>query len=195
MEYNADILAIWDKLAIKAREKYQQRLLEQYIEFTVVKYIDGGYDDEDVDTPASEFRKEFKIKLNITGDAKFVSFAGMLNTSGDFYVNPKYKDKTDFAINRKFKIHYAHGLTYGDFDIIDVEPGHCMQEAEFAEFAKRYWIVQTDHSYHLYPRTDVEGVDIFGDNGGRVIQDSEWTKGFIRFTESPNKGSLKLLNP
>lgn len=192
MEYNADVLSLWDKLALKAIEKYQQKLLVQHIEFTVVKYIAGGYDNEDVNTPASEFRKEFKIRWNMRDN---VSFSRMLNISNDFYANPKFKDKTDFAINRKFKIHYAHGLTYGDFDIIDVEPGHYMGGVVYEELAKRYWIVKTKNSYHLYPRTDVEGVDIFGDNGGRAIQDSEWKKGFIRFTESPNKGSLKLLNP
>lgn len=156
------------------------------VELEIKKYVSEGYD-------ANNPQDYIDVKMLSFTTPEDV-YTKLNNHRRWFTPHPDWIDKTDIALGTNIvlavfnKNNEKRIFKKVKLDIIDVEPGHSMNEAEFINLSERYTIVQTRNSFHLYPKHNV-----IGDNGGKVIQDILWSKGFVRVSESPNKGPLRQL--
>lgn len=98
---------------------------------------------------------------------------------------PGREDDMDLALSSTvLLVSHEAGIVTRRLDIIDVDPGATVVHPADLK-PEKYTALKTRNAFHLYPKTDV-----FGDNGGRLIIDPKWSRGFLRVTQSEAKGRI-----
>ncbi len=171
MKLSLDALDCWAKVINNALKWEVKQML-----IPVVSY-EAGLDSEGGEKQRYETPMICNDSTTFTKELLF----GMLNSTID---RPGWDDE-DLALSTRVACltRGFDGPTIRQLDIIDVEPGHVFHPSDI--FNKTYHLIRTGGSYHMYPR-----VHVFDRNGAHVIQDVKWKGGFIRVSESKQKGAL-----